>query len=260
MGEGFLVHMLSGKQREIQQREELFLDVARQLLLEEGYKGVTIGRIAQSTRFSKGTIYQRFKSKEELIVTLGIECRKRLLEAVRSATAFTGRPRERFMAMGETIRHYARLYPHDQRILKIIDAESILEKIPEEQQATMRDHDVRMFELMMEMVQGAVDQEDLVLRTGLTPENICFACWVMVDGAFAAQMGSAPLQEIGIDDPLGEVERSVHYLLDGYGWRPLSDEWDYEKTRRHVRSAILRGAVDETRPPNLLKGLVAGGG
>ena len=64
--------MLKGKQREILEREKLFLEVARALFLRDGFHGVTIGRIARETGFSKGTIYQRFSCKEELIVELGI--------------------------------------------------------------------------------------------------------------------------------------------------------------------------------------------
>ena len=61
---------LSRKQREIQEREALILEVAREMLLERGYLGVTMDRIAQAIEYSKGTVYQHFSSKEDVLVAL----------------------------------------------------------------------------------------------------------------------------------------------------------------------------------------------
>ena len=62
--------MLTGKQRELAQRDELFLQVARDLLLEGGYHGLTMAAIAKTTGFAKATLYQRFESKDALVVEL----------------------------------------------------------------------------------------------------------------------------------------------------------------------------------------------
>ena len=48
------------KEREFAQRQELFLETTRQMLLNIGYLNVTMDRIAQETEYSKGTIYQHF--------------------------------------------------------------------------------------------------------------------------------------------------------------------------------------------------------
>ena len=61
---------LTRKQREIQEREELILDVARDMLVERGYLGLTMDRIAKAIDYSKGTVYQHFASKEDLFAEL----------------------------------------------------------------------------------------------------------------------------------------------------------------------------------------------
>jgi hypothetical protein len=142
------------------------------------------------------------------------------------------------LAIGEAIVQYVGLYPNDQRILKIIDSELILARVGDERRAEMNDHDVRMFALVLEIISEAVDVGDLVLRAGATPEGLCLAFWMMMDGAFAAGMGSAPLEDVGIANPVAEAVRSSHYLLDGYGWRPLSQEWDYEATATRIRAHL----------------------
>ena len=236
--------MLGGKQREIQERHELFLEIGRSQLLEDGYHGLSIGRIANATGFSKGTVYQRFGCKEELIVELGKRGRKKLLSFLERAAEFRGRPRERMFAIGQTFEYFSRKYPDDMRILSIITAEAIRERVPEEQRLRMEALDERVFEVMLGIIDDAIAQGDLPLTDGSRPETLCLALWALADGYFAAARGSAPLDKVGVSEPLGEISRSGHYLLDGYGWRPLYDEWDYEETSRRIRAEIF----DEKTP------------
>jgi AcrR family transcriptional regulator len=237
---------VTGKQKELRARETYFKDVAREILLREGYQGLTINRVAEVTGFSRGTVYQFFASKEEMITALGIQCRARLLETVRKAARLPGRPRERMVAMGEMMAYYAQHDADDHRILKIIDSEAILDKVPEVQQEQMREHDFQVFQTLLGIVKDAMAAGDLVLRAGSSPESLTFAFWAMTDGCLAAIMGGAPLKEANIHDPMGEIVRNGHYLLDGYGWRPLSTECDYEKMARRVR-AMLDGEPAEER-------------
>ena len=238
---------MKGKQKEIKAREAHFIRVAREILLREGYQGVSISRVAEATGFSKGTVYQRFGSKEELITALGIECRAKLLEITQKAASFPGRPRERILAIGEMMAFYSKYHADDQRILKLIDAETILEKVPESQQEKMKGYDVQVFQTLVGVIQDAISAGDLVLREDSTAQGLAFAFWAMMDGCFAASMGGAPLEEAGIADPTAEVVRNGHYLMDGYGCRPLSHEWDYEATTRRVRAFLLSEPVDDAR-------------
>ncbi len=237
-----LIHgeALRGKDREILQREQLFLDVARHILLQDGYSEVSVSRVAERTSFSRGTVYQRFGSKEELITALGIQCRKRLLETVARAAAFDAPPRARMVGIGEAIKLYFSFNPDDQRILKIIDSELILHKVAEDQRKQMDACDIKLFATVLGVIQDAIDGGTLELRNGATPQGILLAFWSMIDGAFAAANGGAPLEEAGITDPIGEAIRNGHYLLDGYGWRPLSHEADYERSSEQIRAEIGR--------------------
>ena len=236
---------MRGKQKEIQAREAHFVQVARDILLKEGYQGVSIGRVAEETRFSKGTVYQIFGSKEELVTALGMQCRAKLLETIQKAASLPGRPRERMVALGEALAMYSKYYAADQRILKLIDAETILEKVPVNQRDKMKEYDVQIFLALLGIVQDAISQGDLVLREDSTPQGLSFAFWAMMDGCFAASMGGAPLQEAGISDPMAEVVHSGHYLMDGYGWHPLYSEWDYEATARRARSLLLNESLND---------------
>ena len=63
---------LEGKQRELQHRDELHLEIARTIFLEEGYHSLTISRLAKATGSARRTLYERFHCKEELLVARGL--------------------------------------------------------------------------------------------------------------------------------------------------------------------------------------------
>lgn len=80
------------KKHELRKREELFLQVARRLLLERGFHGLTMDRIAEETGYSKGTIYLHFGCKEELLLELGKRSRRERLDFITRSVTFKGRP------------------------------------------------------------------------------------------------------------------------------------------------------------------------
>ena len=76
---------MSRKQREIRQREQLILDAAQDMLHEHGYKYLTMDRIAEKVEYSKGTIYNHFASKEDLVCSLSCRCLTNLIDLFQQA-------------------------------------------------------------------------------------------------------------------------------------------------------------------------------
>src|ERR1700688_419977 len=58
---------LSLKDRQRQMRENAILESANRLLAEKGYQGMTMEELATRVGIAKGSLYQHFRSKEELI-------------------------------------------------------------------------------------------------------------------------------------------------------------------------------------------------
>lgn len=85
---------LTRKQREIQEREQRILAVARTALLEQGYLGLSMDAIAAHLEYSKGTIYNHFPCKEEIIIALALETNDKRLGMFERAAAWPGLPRE----------------------------------------------------------------------------------------------------------------------------------------------------------------------
>ena len=231
---------LTPKQREVNEREGQFLEIARDLLFKRGYHGLTMDRIADATEYSKGTVYHHFRCKEEIIITLARRSLDRRLGLFERAATFRGRPRERMVAVGEAVEICTRLYPHDWMFFQIINAEAIIQKASDKLLYEMRASAHRCANVMTGIVRDGVAQGDLVLPPGTKPEELTFALWALTEGTYAVSSWISP-SEVGIADPYGTVMKNCDVLGDGYAWRPLSTEWDYAETRRRVRGEIFPG-------------------
>ena len=104
------------KRRAFREREALFLDTARQILLDRGYLGLTMDRIAEATEYSKGTVYLHFANKEEVLAGLAQRLVETKLDLFQRASTLAGRPRERCLAIGVGSALWAALYPEDIRV------------------------------------------------------------------------------------------------------------------------------------------------
>ena len=228
-----------GKERELLTRDELYFDIAHRIFLGEGFHTLTLGRVAEDTGFSRATVYDRFGCKENLIAELGIQCGRELLGVMEHALEFSGRARERMFAVGESISHDPQLFVRNMRILRTIDAETVLPRVSPALQTEMSGVKKCVFATLLRPIEEGVAAGDLKLGPGEKPQALCFTLWTMVDGWAAAMTGGAPLVAMSLADPLTALRQHIRYLFDGVGWRPLSREWDYDETARRIRLTLF---------------------
>lgn len=225
---------LSVKKREILNREGLVLKVARDILLQRGYHGLTMARIAAAVGCPKATVYKHFPCKEEVILALATESVEVQRDLVERAATFRGRPRERMAAVAVATQLFAQLHADDSRIFQIVNGEAIFQKASEKSIWRLQRCGLRTVSVMLGIVRDAIAQGDLVLPPNHTAEDIIYNFWLLGEGGKAAPHSWLPPEELGIDSPFTSVIKTGSILGDGYGWRPLSSEHDYEKTIQRV--------------------------
>ncbi|WP_165219949.1 TetR/AcrR family transcriptional regulator [Aquisphaera insulae] len=222
---------LTRKQREVQQRELMLLDVARKILIEQGYAGLTMDRVAEATEYSKWTVYQHFATKEDLVAALLIQSTEHRLALFTRALTFQGRPRERLCALGVADELFTIKHPHSfrsEQIIKMADLEN-------RASAARREAMERQDDCVMGWIRGVVDEAiaagDLALPSPLTSGDLTFAMLAMVLGSHNLRVNHGRMLEGLLSaTPLAILRSSIHVLLDGYGWKPLQAEWDYPST------------------------------
>lgn len=228
---------LTRKQREIQEREELILETARDMLLEHGYLGLTMDRIAGAIEYSKGTVYSHFSSKEDVIVALAAKANDTRGEFFERVVAFSGRTRERILGIGIAVDLFSMLHPSWLRAEQIIHASSVSEKAHSDRMRELYSNENRCFDNVLGVAVQGIEAGDLPADT--RPENVVFGLWAMTYGAHLLQSSDMPLHEQGFDDPGAVLRANQHVLLDGYLWRPLTHEWDYEETERRILEEVF---------------------
>jgi AcrR family transcriptional regulator len=229
------------KQREIQQREKTIIEVARKLLLEHGYFALTMDRIVAHTEYSKGTLYQHFSSKEDVLAAIEAEA-----DVVRSrffdrAAKFKGNARERMTCLGYAYELYFSLYPGHFNSERIIEAPEVQEKISPKRRVSAKSQDEHCFKVMIEMISSAESEGKLRLPKALSAQALCFNLWSATSGAYSKLAAHFELPGMTQKELLLSVRHNTWLLLDGYRWKPLSTEFDYEKIIKRARKEIFPG-------------------
>jgi AcrR family transcriptional regulator len=227
------------KQREIREREQAILETARPMLLRSGYHGLSMDRIAEALQYSKGTIYNHFPCKEEVILALGIQTLEKRTELFGRAAAFAGLPRERMCAIGVAVELFVRLYPDHFHVERLIRAGSIWEKTSQHRQMTLRACETRCMGMVSGIVRDGVAEGHLRLPEQSSPEDLVFGLWSLSLGAYSIIASSDSLVQLGIRSPAEAVRQNQILLIDGYGWRPLSPERNYDEVCRRIRRDIF---------------------
>jgi AcrR family transcriptional regulator len=231
---------LTRKQREVHERELMLLDVARKMLVENGYAGLNMDRLAEATEYSKGTIYQHFSTKEDLVTALAMQTMERRTLLFAKAATFVGRPRERFMAIGIADELFVRLHPQYYRSEMIIKMADLEERASAERLATLQRLECSCLANVSAIVEDAVAQGDLTLPPSVKPAEIVYAVFTMAIGTQTSiHIFRTILENLAIDDPLVSSRNNMQALLDGLLWRPLRAEWDYDSTLTRIAREVF---------------------
>jgi len=235
---------LSRKEIEVQHRQERILAFARKVISREGVGGLNMDRIADSLEYSKGTIYNHFPCKEEILVALGIETTEQRSKLFQRACRFPGRPREQMLAIGIAAELFAKLFPDHFRLEQTFRMSAIWDKVSESRREALERAELGCMRTVVGVVQSAIETGDLGLEADSSAEDIVFGFWSLTSGAYALADCNPNLAKLGINDPFAAVRQLTRQLADGILWHPLSSEWDYDLVSQRVLKEIFADEVN----------------
>lgn len=213
------------------------MQVARKLLIEQGYAGLSMDQLAEVTEYSKGTIYQHFSTKEDLVTALAIESMERRVDLFLRAEKFVGRSRERMVAIGVADEIFGKLETHHYRSEFIIKLANLQDRASPERREAMARLGSACFGTVVRIVQAGIDCGDMT--SDVPARELVYSIFTMALGTHMTALHDFPvLQEFDIKDPGKVLLQGIHRQLDGAGWRPFRNEWDYGTTYQRVFSEI----------------------
>ena len=239
--------MTPRKQTQIAERETAILEIASDIISREGAHALTMERVLARVDFSKGTLYNHFTGREDLLVAVHAQCFEVHLDFFTRGALFHGCPRERFAATGLGAQV---LHQLDPRPFQFSLNDTILAAASERWREMFRHYHRETIAVFTGIARDALARGDL--PAGTDPERVTLGAWSL-------SCGSEEIHESGLlPRRLSPVEfndlRShlIETLLDGFGWRPLSLELDYTQVRQRVLREVY---PDEARKLGLLEGL-----
>ena len=158
-----------GKHRELVQRDEIFLSLAREIIVKEGLHLLTMSRLAEVSGFTRGTLYQRYGSREGVLLELWLQSVAELTALMEKAFEYDGLTRERVTAATEVVKHYYEQHPENLRLMGAVGSEDVTKRITEDQSMRMAEVDERAAGLLGPLTEEAIESGELVLPPGATP-------------------------------------------------------------------------------------------
>jgi AcrR family transcriptional regulator len=227
------------KKREIDLREQQILQLARSILLSDGYASLNMERLAAEMQFAKGTLYNHFPNKDEIVVALAVESlelRRKIFE-----TASVSRPysRQRMGAIGCACDLYATHFRDHFGIEEMLRSGSVLENASEVRKNLIRQCEQRIMAIVAGVIRDAMAAQDLILPDNISPEEFVFGFWALMYGSQILMASSPGLVEIGVGQPQRSIRYHAWTLMNGYRWKPLISFDESEELMNSVRERLL---------------------
>jgi len=238
---------MTRKQRELFEREQLILDTAQVILQNEGLQSLTMERVAAEIEYSKGTVYNHFCSKEEIISGISCRCVTNLIEMFSRARDYAGNHRERIAAIGIAHSLYAQLHPAELQNMQIIKSVAVREKIAEDKQLQLLQLEQQITGIVLEIVRDAINDGDIPADQNFMPDSIVFGIWAMGYGSNLLHLSGIPFEKLGMQDPLEMMWVNSHKFLDSYQWKPLSSEFDIFSLRKKLCSELFSTEIEQLK-------------
>lgn len=230
---------LTPKQREIRLRELRILELALPMVASGGLAGLSMEFIAQELRTAKGTIYNHFPNKEEIVLALAVEAVDRRLDLFNEAVVMRATSRQRIAAIGIACEVYVDYLPDWFRAEQLIRHDSVWGKTSQKRQETLRTCETRCMHTVAGVVRDAIAAGDLELADSQRVEDIVFGLWSLTHGGLVLEATSPSLADLGIVDSRAAIRRNCNAMLDGLGWQPRYEPKAYANWITQVRERLI---------------------
>jgi AcrR family transcriptional regulator len=231
--------------RDFAEREQLFLEAARDLVRQDGLLNMQMARVAERCDYAVGTLYQHFASKEDLLIALATDNVQHRVDLFRRAAQWNAGSRDRMIGVAVADLMFVRLYPEHFRLAQLAFTEVVWQAASAERRRLALEAGEPLGQICDGIVEEAVRCGDLDLN-GVNPSELGFGLWSMTLGAHTIVHVEGILEQGEVRDPYRLMVRHLHCLMNGLGWRPLFDAFDdaaLEQKTKTICSEVFNDIV-----------------
>jgi AcrR family transcriptional regulator len=209
------------RRREIARREQHILDMAQQLIRNEGLVNLQMSRLAEACEYSVGTLYQHFAKKEDLLLALSTRNSEKKVELFERAANWTGPTRERMLAIALADILMLELLPESSRLGQYVCTDIVRESVSPERRQSALAIRVRIERIVTAVTDAAIMTGDLPRFTTLSSLEVTLGLWTQCIGMHTLVQIDGALCVDGLERPYVLLFKQLNHLLNGYGWHPL---------------------------------------
>lgn len=226
-----------------QDREQALLKTAEDIMLVEGFSGLTMDKLVAACPYSKGTVYNHFNSKEDLLCALCIKGMLITLDLFQKAAAFEGNSREKILAIHFAYRLHSLAYPTLFLCVLTSQTPAVKEKADPKRLETQERLDKELTGYCDKLFILGIEQGDI--DTGVSVDQMTFSSWALSFGSNALLTLAGSVEGVQRLDQDQALLSGINLLMDGMNWRPLSKEWDYTRSWHRIGSEIFFEEMNE---------------
>jgi AcrR family transcriptional regulator len=228
---------------EVKQRRETFmLEQARKIASAEGLHALTLPRLAEETGYSKPTVYKYFPTKEDLITAVAAQSAAIRASYYERAVSFQGRPREKLYGINAL--NFGFLHPYFREMLDLHINRFGYQAAPNRLESYLEDEN-RVVEIIAGIVREAIGKGDLKIPENTDEYQIIFTLSSTTFGGYVMRESDSPVIKKWFDRIRFKDGTFGEIVLDGLGWKPLSTEWNYAKTKKRFFQEVFPELLNE---------------
>ena len=203
---------------------------------------LTMEKVAAEIEYAKGTVYQHFSCKEELLCALCLRHFELMKSMFCKAVSFQGKNRFRMVAVLVAYQLFFKLHNRQFMQMKTINSIQIRHKVSEQTQQQLKDAELECHQVIGGVVAAAISSGELDLQ-GMGLHEFLFGLWSSAFGGMMLQATDIPMAELGIPDPMAAMRYHMTKTLDGYGWSPLSSQYNIDDIYREIEETVFKEEI-----------------
>jgi AcrR family transcriptional regulator len=231
------------RQRAFAEREQELLVLAEQLMDKHGFAALTMDKLVAACEYSKGTVYNHFSGKEDLLCALCTRSMQVELALFERALTFEGGNREKLLALCFAYRLHALLNPTQFYCVLSAKTPAVMEKASTARLEHQQQLEQALGDMGDRIFRLAMDKGELPSTAQRTASQLTFAAWALMFGSNALFNAASEAQMLQQLDAEQSILLNINLLLDGMNFSPLSHEHDYAQSWQRIADQIFAEEV-----------------
>lgn len=225
-------------------REEEMMQAALDIIARDGVSGLTIDKVVTLVPYSKGTVYNTFSCKEDLLTALCNRSVTRLSDIFFRGASFDGNSREKMLAIGIGYMLHSQLNPTEFMMVISAKTPSVTEKSSQKRQEEHKELETQLLGKLLGIISEGLATGDLNLAPHLSPAQVAFSLWAMSFGTIALLQEN--VERCGVRQQMSlekELINHANLVLDGHQWKPFTPEHDWHASVQRMKETVFAKEV-----------------